>query len=137
SFNYNIKYGSYRRHSAYTQRIDRQSVAWGPLITWKGKTSLCPQDNLSFSWGANAALMFIGHRSLEINGNLVRSRQITSPQLGIYGGVTWQMPDSPLSFTAGYRGEAFFNLYDAGKFNLEHPASRFVHGPFLEAGYQF
>lgn len=126
---FEYEYGS----KFFSRDLDRQFMGVGPIITWKARTPVCP--DFSFSWGASAALV-IGERSFEINGDQVRHTGALSPQFGGNIGLTWQMPDSPLSLTAGYRANAYLQVYDSGfKFGDEH-TDRIIHGPFAQVTWQ-
>lgn len=119
--------------TTFNRKIDRQFVGWGPVITWKGK---CPFDpEFSLAWGLSAAAV-VGGRSFEdpVDGKF-RHREIVSPQVGGYLGVNWQMPDSPLDFTVGYRGDAYFDIVDKG-FSSTHYGDRISHGPYAQIGWQ-
>lgn len=124
------------------RKVNQQFVGWGPVVTWKGKAPLEP--DFAFSWGLTAAAV-IGGRSFEtttshfdgtVTRDIVRHREIISPQLGGYVGLVWQAPDSPLDITVGYRGDAYFNIVDKGGFIPGKYADRIIHGPYAQIGFQ-
>ena len=117
----------------YTARkyIDQQFLGFGPVISWKARTPICPE--WYFSWGVTAAAV-LGARSFELDPaqpilNPNRHKRIMSPALSGYLGATWQMPDSPLTLSARYRADAFFSVYDSGFQFGDERAHRVSHGP--------
>ena len=135
-----IRYEHFVGHSVisysygYDKYVDRQFSGWGPVITWKARTPICPEWYLG--WGINAAAVYGGRsdESRHTAFDQARHKNLFVPQFGANLSATWQMPDSPLSFTAGYRGEAYFNIYDSGL--SDHTVNRFQHGPFVQIGWQ-
>lgn len=125
------------------RKTNQQFVGWGPVLTWKGKAPLEP--DFAFAWGLSVAAV-VGGRSYETTTEnadksltrvIIRHREIVSPQFGGYVGLVWQMPDSPLDFTVGYRGDAYFDVIDKGNelFGGKY-GNRIIHGPYAQIGWQ-
>jgi len=130
-------YGKYSRANYYStffdRQLDRQFLGFGPVITWQARTPICPE--LDLTWGANAALV-IGGRSFLIDNDRQRYKTMSVPEVGGYLGATWHMPDSPINITAGFAGNAYFSVLDAGYLFDDQKASRISYGPFVDVGAQ-
>jgi hypothetical protein len=117
---------------AYPKYEDDQFSGWGPVITWKTKTPIFP--DWYFSWDINGAAVF-GSRSFELNFDQIFHKNVFVPQVGATLGVTWQMPDEPLSFEVGFRGNAYFGVFDRNT-GEDRTVNRYSGGPFVQVGWQ-
>lgn len=60
-----------------------------------------------------------------------RSRQVTVPTVDASAQVNWAVPESPLTVSAGYRYDGFYQVIDGGSAGSSHQINSVQHGPFL------
>jgi len=153
-------YWAYHLHTyAASARAARSFHGIGPSISWNGSTPFLgnPQaGELTFDWGANAAILFGRQRASGAhqtgghyrcqkhcatanvnNGNNVsfyqqsasfnRARAVTAPNAGGFAGVSFNFTSAKVSL--GYRGDFFFGAMDTGMDTRKTETVGF-YGPF-------
>jgi hypothetical protein len=139
SFSTTTKYagraGSFRQSS--------KSDVVGPRIFLR-TTSPLPgpmgQSGFSLGLGAGGGVLFgrqsarddvhLSHGSYGQFLNFSRGGEHTVPTLDAYAQLSWRAPMSPLTISAGYRFDGYYNAIDAG-YALPHPVNFIEHGPFI------
>ena len=116
-------------------KIKRSFTGAGPRIAWNGSVPLERNPAFSFDWGVAGALLF-GRQKSEFSFTYsgfvtayARKKSVVVPNVEAFAALSWQLPDVPGRFTAGYRVDAFFNVIDGGHHESES-VDRIIHGPF-------
>jgi hypothetical protein len=123
-------------------RNKRTFTGAGPRIAWNGSVPLPNNPAFTFDWGIAGALLF-GRQKSEFSltyptyvTKYTRKKSVVVPNVEAFAAISWQLPDIPGRFTAGYRVDAYFNVIDGG---LDEPDSvdRIIHGPFARFTIEF
>ncbi len=118
-------------------KIKRSFTGAGPRIAWRGSVPIERNPAFSFDWGVSGALLF-GRQEATISvgtpyGDLYplydRRKSVVVPNVEAFAALSWQLPDVPGRFTAGYRVDAYFDVIDGGHHEAES-VDRIIHGPF-------
>ncbi len=129
----------------------------GPSVSWDGAAPLMgsAEDNVSFDWGANAAILFgqqkahvalhtqnaqyyntgVGHGTNVLSHSTDtprRDRTVVVPNVGAFAGLSWRLPNSKMSF--GYRADFFFGAIDGG-ISTSQKELRGFYGPFATISF--
>jgi iron complex outermembrane recepter protein len=154
---FSFKFPKFHNYHA-TGQAERNFHGIGPSISWAASAPFAgnQQDGeLTFDWGANAALLFgrqkarVRHReagyyrsffyqqshgshpSITVYHNPQRghdaNRAVTVPNIGGFAGVSWRVQDFKVSM--GYRADFFFNAIDGG-IDTRKSENRGFFGPY-------
>jgi hypothetical protein len=116
--------------------IKRSFTGLGPRIAWNGSVPVARNPAFSFDWGVAGALLF-GRQKTEFSATFsgyvvptyAGKKSVVVPNIEAFAALSWQIPDVPGRFTAGYRVDAYFNVIDGG-FDEPESVDRIIHGPF-------
>lgn len=126
-------YGYYHVFRAKFDAI-RHFNGIGPSFSWNASTNLfgnAASSSITLDWGVNGSLLFGRQRVNDTHqttnnykhnfqylsvtrahGGTPRSKSAVVPNLGGFGGVSWQVPNAKVTF--GYRADFFFGAMDGG-----------------------
>ncbi|MGH7023795.1 MAG: Lpg1974 family pore-forming outer membrane protein, partial [Caulobacteraceae bacterium] len=118
--------------------VGRRTNVVGPRI-WIRSAIPLGASNFSVGWGGGAAVLFGSENVTEdaayADGSTpfhaYRSNSATVPNVDGYLKLNFHEPNSPVTISAGYRVDAYFNAMDGG-WDTERKVDIIEHGPFLE-----
>jgi len=127
----------------------------GPSLSWNASAALAGNADageLTFDWGANAALLFGRQKAKTAHGTQAyhltqqsrrrsgyplayptrsyhdtRARSVTTPNLGAFAGLSLRKRNAKVSF--GYRADFFFRAVDTG-IDARHTKDLGFYGPY-------
>jgi len=133
----------YSAISTPSGRIKRSFTGIGPRVAWNGSVPIERNPAFSFDWGVAGALLFGRQKSefsMIYSGYAVptyaRKKSVVVPNVEAFAALSWQLPDVPGRFTAGYRVDAYFNVIDGG-FDEPDSIDCIIHGPFARFTIEF